>query len=73
MPATTCDPGLNQRCVVLEFESLEKAIATYEGPEYRAAKKLLEGTVGRNVRIVEGASEPYRRKCNRRKLSIQYT
>ena len=54
-PAKAYEAGLNQRCVVIEFDSLEKAIATYESPEYQAAKKLLEGSVERDVRMVEGA------------------
>jgi len=54
MPAKTYEAGLDQRCVVIEFESLEKAIAVYESPEYQAAKKLLEGAVERDVRMVEG-------------------
>jgi len=53
-PAKTYEAGLNQRCVVIEFDSLEKAIATYEGPEYQAAKKLLEGGVERDIRMAEG-------------------
>jgi len=54
-PAKTYETGLNQRTIVIEFDSLEKAIATYESPEYQAAKKLLEGSVERDVRMVEGA------------------
>lgn len=54
-PAKTYEAGLEQRCVVIEFESLEKAIAMYESPEYQAAKKLLEGSVERDVRMVEGS------------------
>jgi uncharacterized protein (DUF1330 family) len=54
-PAKAYEAGLNQRCVLIEFDSLEKAIATYESPEYQAAKKLLEGSVERDVRMVEGA------------------
>jgi uncharacterized protein (DUF1330 family) len=55
MPARTYEAGLNQRCVVIEFDSLEKAIAAYESPAYQTAKKLLEGSVERDVRVVEGA------------------
>jgi len=55
IPAKTYEAGLKERCVVIEFDSLEKAIATYESPEYQAAKKLLEGSVERDVRMVEGA------------------
>jgi uncharacterized protein (DUF1330 family) len=54
-PAKTYEAGLNERCVVIEFDSLEKAIAVYESPDYQAAKKLLEGSVERDVRMVEGA------------------
>jgi uncharacterized protein (DUF1330 family) len=46
--------GLKERVVVIEFESVEKAIATIESAEYRAAVKLLEGAVEREIRIVEG-------------------
>ena len=46
--------GLKERVVVIEFDSVEKAIATIESAEYRAAQKLLEGAVEREVRIVEG-------------------
>jgi uncharacterized protein (DUF1330 family) len=55
MPAKTYEAGLNQRTVVIEFDSLEKAIATFESAEYQAAKKLLEGAAERDIRMVEGA------------------
>jgi uncharacterized protein (DUF1330 family) len=55
MPSKTYEGGLNQRCVVIEFESLEKAIATFESAEYQTAKKVLEGAVERDVRFAEGA------------------
>jgi uncharacterized protein (DUF1330 family) len=54
-PAKAYEAGLNQRSVVIEFDSLEQATATYESPAYQAAKKLLEGAVERDVRVVEGA------------------
>jgi uncharacterized protein (DUF1330 family) len=54
MPAKTYEAGLNQRTVVIEFDSLEKAIATFESPEYQAAKKLLKGSAERDIRMVEG-------------------
>ena len=54
-PAKVYEAGLNQRCVVIEFDSLETANVTYESPEYQAAKKLLEGSVERDVRMAEGA------------------
>jgi uncharacterized protein (DUF1330 family) len=54
MPAKTYEAGLNQRTVMIEFESLEKAIATFESPDYQTAKKLLEGSAERDIRMVEG-------------------
>ncbi len=54
--AKAYEAGLNQRSVVIEFESVEKAIATYESPGYQAALRTLEGAVERDVRILEGVS-----------------
>lgn len=54
-PAKTYEAGLDQRSIVIEFDSLAKAIVTYESAEYQAAKKLLEGSVERDVRMLEGA------------------
>jgi hypothetical protein len=45
--------GIKDRSVVIEFDSAAKAIEAYESPAYQAAKKLLEGTVERDVRILE--------------------
>ena len=46
--------GIAQRAVVIEFESVEKAIAAYESSEYQAVAKILSGAVERDVRIVAG-------------------
>ena len=54
MPAKTVEAGINQRTVVIEFDSLDQALATYNHPEYQAAYRLLEGKVDRDVRFVEG-------------------
>jgi uncharacterized protein (DUF1330 family) len=56
VPAKTFEAGLNQRTVVIEFESVEKAVAAYESPAYRTAHNLIEGKVERDVRIVEGVA-----------------
>ncbi|HWF39119.1 MAG TPA: DUF1330 domain-containing protein [Candidatus Acidoferrales bacterium] len=48
------EAGVAQRSVMIEFDSVEKAIATYESPEYQAASKVLHGAVERDVRILEG-------------------
>jgi uncharacterized protein (DUF1330 family) len=53
-PAKTHEAGLDQRTVVIEFESVEKAIAAYESEGYRAVLKVLGNAAKRDFRIVEG-------------------
>jgi uncharacterized protein (DUF1330 family) len=48
------EAGVKERAVLIEFESVEQAIATFEGANYQAAAELLVGAVERDVRIVEG-------------------
>ena len=55
VPAKTFEAGMAMRSVVLEFDSVEKAIATFESPAYQAAAKLLKGAAERDIRILEGA------------------
>lgn len=55
VPVKAYEAGLKERTVLIEFESVTQAIATYEGPRYQAAAKLLAGAVEREVRIVEGS------------------
>ena len=50
------ESGLKQRIVVTEFESIEKAIATYSSPAYQAALKALGSAAERDFRIVEGVA-----------------
>lgn len=55
-PARTYEAGLNQRVVVLEFESLAKAIAVHDSPAYQEALRVLGNAVEREIRIVEGVA-----------------
>jgi uncharacterized protein (DUF1330 family) len=48
------EAGIKERSVVIEFDSPEKAIETFESPAYQAAAKLLEGAAERDIRILEG-------------------
>lgn len=56
-PAKTFEAGLNTRVVVIEFDSLDKALAAHETPAYQEALRAL-GTdaVERDMRVVEGAA-----------------
>ena len=56
MPAKTYEAGLNQRTVVIEFDSVATAIATHDSPAYQAAMKALGDAAVRDIRIVEGAA-----------------
>ena len=48
------ESGLQQRVVVVEFESFEKAVATYNSAAYQAALKALGSAAERDFRIAEG-------------------
>ena len=53
-PAKVYEAGIVGRVVVIEFESVEKAIATHDSPGYQAALKALGVGAERDLRIVEG-------------------
>ena len=54
-PAKTYESGINQRVVVIEFPSVQAAIACHDGAPYQAALKHLAGdAVKRDLRVVEG-------------------
>lgn len=54
MPPQAFDGGLRERVVVLEFDSVQQAIAAHESAAYQAALRVLGGAVERDLRIVEG-------------------
>jgi uncharacterized protein (DUF1330 family) len=53
-PAKTYEAGLDQRTVVIEFESVDAAIAAHDSAAYQAAMKALGDGAVRDIRIVEG-------------------
>ena len=53
-PAKVYEAGIVGRVVVIEFESVAKAIATHDSPGYQAALKALGDGAERDLRIVEG-------------------
>jgi uncharacterized protein (DUF1330 family) len=54
MPVKVYEFADEQRCVVVEFDSVAAAIAAFENPEYQKIAAILQGGVEREVRIVEG-------------------
>ena len=55
-PARVYEQGEDSRIVVVEFDTLQAAIAAYEAPDYQATLHHLEGAAERDVRIVEGTA-----------------
>jgi len=49
------EAGQLERTVVIEFDSIESALATHASPGYQAALAALDGGAVRDVRIVPGA------------------
>lgn len=54
MPVKTYEAGLDQRTVIIEFDSAAQAIAAHDSPAYQTALKALDNTAKRDVRIIEG-------------------
>jgi len=53
-PAKIHEAGLNESVVIVEFDSLEKAIAAYESATYKPALQAFDNAAQRDFRIVEG-------------------
>ncbi len=56
-PTKIYESGMNERVVLVEFESVDKALACHDTPAYKEALKALgTGNVDRDMRVVEGAA-----------------
>ena len=55
-PVKTYEAGLNQRVVVIEFDSIAQALAAHDTAEYAVALKALDNGAERDIRIVEGVA-----------------
>src|SRR5262249_4615793 len=54
-PTKVYEAGVNQRVVLIEVDSVERAIAAHDSAGYQAALKELKGCE-REIRIVEGVA-----------------
>ncbi len=54
LPSLVWELGLEQRTVLIEFDSVEQARAAHDSPAYQEAMALLEGGAERDIRIIEG-------------------
>jgi len=53
-PTKTYEAGLSQRVVLIEFDSVEAAMAAYESPEYQDVVTILKDAVERDLRVISG-------------------
>jgi len=55
MPSAVKEAGKMQRTVLIEFESIQAAMAAYDSEAYQLAlKELVGNAVVREIRIIEG-------------------
>jgi uncharacterized protein (DUF1330 family) len=52
--AKAYEAGLTQRVVIIEFDSVDRAVAAHDSEGYQAALKVLGKAADRDIRIVEG-------------------
>jgi len=55
VPAQVYEHGVPERTIIIEFDSVEQAVATHDSPEYQAALKALGDGAVRDIRIIEAA------------------
>jgi uncharacterized protein (DUF1330 family) len=53
MPSKTYEAGLNQRTVLIEFDSVAAATAAHDSAGYKAALDALGNGAERDIRIIE--------------------
>lgn len=55
MPEVTFEKGEATRTVVIEFPSVETAVAAHDSEAYQEALRALDGGADRDMRVVPGA------------------
>lgn len=53
---TRSSPGSWRRTTLIEFDSVQDAVAAYESPAYQEALRVLDDGAERDLRIIEAAS-----------------
>jgi uncharacterized protein (DUF1330 family) len=56
MPARVYEAGVEQRTVIVEFDSVEHAVAAYRSEGYQAALAALGNAAERDIRFIEGVA-----------------
>jgi uncharacterized protein (DUF1330 family) len=55
-PAAAFESGAIERTAVIEFDSVDKAIAAYNSAAYQEALRALDNGAVRDLRMIEGVS-----------------
>ena len=55
-PAKAYESGLMQRVVIIEFDSVDKAVAAHDSEGYQAALRALGSGADRDIRVIESAA-----------------
>lgn len=55
LPARVYEAGVEERTVIIEFDSVEAAVAAHDAPAYQEALAALDGGAVRDMRIVPAA------------------
>ena len=56
LPSRVHELGVKERVVIVEFDSLAKAQAAHDSPQYKEALRVLGDGAERDFRIVEGVA-----------------
>jgi uncharacterized protein (DUF1330 family) len=52
-PAAVYESGVNERTILIEFDSVHQACATHDSAAYQEALRALDGGADRDIRIIE--------------------
>jgi uncharacterized protein (DUF1330 family) len=55
LPAAVFENGRQERTTVIEFPSVDAAVAAYHSPAYQDALRALDGSADRDIRIIPAA------------------
>ncbi len=53
-PSKVYENGKKQRTVIIEFDSMDQAVAAHDSPGYKAALAALGDGADREIRMIEG-------------------
>jgi len=55
-PAVAFESGTTERTTLIEFDSVDRAVAAYHSPDYQHALRVLGDAAVREIRIIEAVA-----------------